>query len=594
VIAIALAAFAASGAAQQAVLPPEQAWRGRSESLVAAAGDPWITPAEKSGFARTPSYDETLAWLRRLAQAAPQVKLLTLGRTPEGRDLWMAVVSREGASTPAAARAGGRAVILAQAGIHAGEIDGKDAGLMLLRDMTVGGSRRALLETATLLFVPIFNADGHERSSAFSRINQRGPAEAGWRTTARNLNLNRDYAKLDAPETRAMVAAINAWAPDLYVDLHVTDGIDHRYDVTFGHNTARAWSPSIGAWLDSVLMPHAVAALKGMGHHPGPLAAAFAMDEFDLGKGIQEDIAGARFSTGYGDARHLPTLLVESHSLKPYRQRVLGSYVLLESTLELVGRKAPALRAAVAEDLARRAPRVPLDFVLPASTSEEIEYEGVEQRVEPSAVTGNRRVVYTGRPWTGRVPVFRGQAKTWATRPRAYWVPAAWSDVIERLALHGISLERLSAAREVDVVMDRLHDPKLATTPFEGRVAVTAAATPERRRERFPAGSVRVSTDQPLGDLAVLLLDPASPDSFFQWGFFQEALQPTEYVENYVMEPMAARMLAEDAALRAEFQRKLEQDAAFAASPAQRLQWFYRRTPFYDDRALLYPVAREE
>jgi hypothetical protein len=248
----------------------------------------------------------------------------------------------------------------------------------------------------------------------------------------------------------------------------------------------------------------------------------------------------------------------------------------------------------VAEDLARRAPRVPLDFVLPASTSEEIEYEGVEQRVEPSAVTGNRRVVYTGRPWTGRVPVFRGQAKTWATRPRAYWVPAAWSDVIERLALHGISLERLSAAREVDVVMDRLHDPKLATTPFEGRVAVTAAASPERRRERFPAGSVRVSTDQPLGDLAVLLLDPASPDSFFQWGFFQEALQPTEYVENYVMEPMAARMLAEDAALRAEFQRKLEQDAAFAASPAQRLQWFYRRTPFYDDRALLYPVAREE
>ena len=205
------------GAAQDwsAPLPPLPPWEGRSRALVRPAADPWITPAERSGFVTTPSYDETVAWLRKLAAAASQVKLVSLGRSSEGREIWMVVASAEGAATPQELRANGRPTLLAQAGIHAGEIDGKDAGLMLLRDLTVG-RRLDLLSRANLLFVPILNADGHELRTARSRINQRGPDNAGWRTTARNLNLNRDYTKLDAPEIRAVVGAIGAWAPDLY------------------------------------------------------------------------------------------------------------------------------------------------------------------------------------------------------------------------------------------------------------------------------------------------------------------------------------------------------------------------------------------
>jgi hypothetical protein len=146
----------------------------------------------------------------------------------------------------------------------------------------------------------------------------------------------------------------------------------------------------------------------------------------------------------------------------------------------------------------------------------------------------------------------------------------------------------------VEVTLHRLSDVKLASVPFEGHVAVTLTATPQRRRERYAAGSVRIPTAQPLGDLVAVLLEPSSADSFLQWGFFNEVLQPTEYVEAYIMEPMAERMLAEDPALRAEYERRVREDAAFAASPAERLQWVYRRTPFYDPRALLYPVGREE
>jgi hypothetical protein len=180
------------------------------------------------------------------------------------------------------------------------------------------------------------------------------------------------------------------------------------------------------------------------------------------------------------------------------------------------------------------------------------------------------------------------------TRPAAYWVPPQWRDVIELLDVHGVRYERITAPREVDVTMYRFTDPKFATQQFEGHVRVTAGATPEKHRERFPAGSLRISTDQDLGTLAVLLLEPASPDSLFQWGFFNSILSTTEYVEAYIMEPMAERMLAEDPKLAEEFRRKIESDAAFRGNPTARLQWFYERTPYYDERARLYPVGREE
>ena len=185
----ALSALAVPAAAQPrpatdltAPLPPIQPWHGASERLVAAAGDPWITPAEASGFATTPSYVETRAWLERLVAASPLLSLHVFGVTAQGRELYFIRAAKPGP--------GPKPVLLAQAGIHSGEIEGKDAGLMLLRDITLRGKEN-LLDRADLIFVPIFNADGHERTSAFNRPNQRGPANQGWRTTAQNLNLNR-------------------------------------------------------------------------------------------------------------------------------------------------------------------------------------------------------------------------------------------------------------------------------------------------------------------------------------------------------------------------------------------------------------------
>ena len=581
--------------AETMILPPELPWSGKSLELVVPADHEWATHFEQSGLERTPRYDDTVAWLQRLVKRAPELTLVSLGPSAEGRQIWMVVASREGAADPAGLRKNGRPTLLAHAGIHAGEIDGKDAGLMLLRDMTVLKTRRALLDRTNLLFIPILSVDGHERFSRFGRINQRGPIETGWRTNRRNLNLNRDYAKLETEEMQALVAAIHEWQPDLYMDLHVTDGADYQYDITFGYNGPHAWSPHIAQWLDRVFSPAAHADLERMGHIPGPLI--FAVNNRDMSGGSGDWTAGPRFSTGWGDARHLPTVLVENHSLKPYRQRVLGTYVLLESAMRLVGSEYESLRAARARDQNEASGKVVLDWEPDQTTPlPRHAFEGVRSELYHSPITGTINVRWTGELVDGEIAIVStNRPKSLVRRPAAYYVPAAWYPIVDKLRLHGIDVHRLEQRTSVEVEMYRLPNAAIDVehSPFEGRCRfVPGEPIVERRKIDLPAGSFRVETAQPLGTLAVLLLEPQAPDSFFQWGYLAEILQRSEYVESYVMEPMAQAMLEADPELRGAFEKRLLDDADFAGDAQARLQWFYEKTPFYDSEYRLYPIAR--
>ncbi len=287
---------------------------------------------------------------------------------------------------------------------------------MLLRDMTVRGTKRELLDGANFLFVPIFNVDGHERFSAFTRINQRGPEEGGWRTNARNLNLNRDYVKADTSEMRAMIRAIDTWKPDLYIDLHVTDGADYQYDVTYGWNGPAGFSPAIANWLDRSLRPAVDRGLSEMGHIPGPLI--FTDDPL---QGVALGQSDPRLSHSYGDARHMATILVENHSLKPYDQRVLGMYVFLEHTLRTIARDATALRAATQSERARRAKTIPLAWSVPTGVEpEQIEVLGIESRKTLSPISGGVRTEWLGKPVTMRAPLRTAtQVTASVTRPAA-------------------------------------------------------------------------------------------------------------------------------------------------------------------------------
>lgn len=569
---------------EAAPLPPALPWSGASEKLIVAKDDPWVTPIESSDFVETPDYAATRAFVERLVAASPLLTIENFGKTAEGRDLYF-VRARKGD--------GGKPVLLAQAGIHSGEIDGKDAGLMLLRDIALKG-KDSLLDKADLVFVPIFNADGHERSSPYSRPNQRGPNSQGWRTTAQNFNLNRDYLKVDSPEMRSMIALIQRIDPALYLDLHVTDGTDYQYDITYSFSGWRGYyakSPAIGRWLDTRFRTQVDGALTRNGHVPGYYVSA--VDNSDPDKGILHEADTPRFSTGYGDYRRLPTVLLETHSLKPYRQRVLGTYVFVEAALRLVGEEGTALRNAIDEDRGAR----PKTAVLRWKSRETPLYTlddflGVAHETYRSPASGRDEVRWLGKPIRQRMPVFGEEPDVEVTLPTAWWVPPSEAQVIERLKLHGIAFETTASPRRLTLERTRLVDPKLGAAN-EGHIPLTAKFEPIRRDETLPAGSVRVPANQPLGLLAAALLEAKSGDSLLAWNYFPGILQRTEYVEGYVIAPLAERMLANDPALKREFEAKLAADPKFAADGDARLAWFYERTPYYDARYLLYPVARE-
>lgn len=588
------ATHAGAAAGPQDFLPPPPAWHGASESLIVPPDHPWITPSEKTGLTDTPSYDETIAWLKKLSAASKTITLHEFGRTAQGRTLYAVLASTTTQRTPEGLRATRKPTLLAQAGIHAGEIDGKDACLMLLRDLAFG-AKASLLERANLLFIPALNADGHERISEWNRPNQRGPIHMGWRTTAQNLNLNRDYMKADAPEMRGLLGLLAAWQPSLYLDLHVTDGLDYQYDVTYSyHGDSVSHSPRIAQWLDGSFNTTVSAALKAQGHIPLNIYINPA-DDTDLAKGLSSGHGPPRFSHAYGDLRHLPSVLVETHSLKPYRQRVLGTYILVAAALDALSRDGAALQAAIAADEAARRPEVTLTWV-DGGPPRKLDFLGVEFESYLSPASGVKEVRWTGKPKLyPNLPILTNKPGILARRPVAYWVPASKPDVIDRLLLHGVRVEPQSAARTLDLEMYRLVSPASATggLPFEGRNMIKTDVKAEKHRETFPAGSVRVPTDQPLGDLAIALLEPLGADSLLAWGFFEEIRQRTEYIEGYVIAPMADKMLADDPKLKAEFEAKLKSEEKFAKDSNTRLQWFYARTKFYDDRYLLYPVGIE-
>ena len=576
-----------------------------------APGD-WQTPAEKSAFAKTPSNADTMAYLRRVAAAAPgQVRIESFGKTGEGRDLVAVIASKDGVFDPGALHRAGRPIVLIQNGIHAGEVDGKDATLALLRDMVVNKSQKALLDRVVVVILPIYNPDGHERSGPYNRINQNGPGEMGWRTTALNLNLNRDYMKADAPETRAFLRLWNRWLPDYFVDDHVTDGLDYQYDVTYQCDWTPDVVPAIAEWQRRVVEPYLAQSVAQAGHVPGPYIDP--KDAADLSKGMRTWPSLPRYSNGYTNVQNRPGMLVEMHMLKDYRTRVRGNYAILVGLLELVNRDADALlrmnRVADAATIAAgKAPgRSPMPLLLVSDgTTEPFVYKGIQVETSPSEVSGAQRRSYTTDPIEVTIPKDTGfVAAVSVVPPAAYIVPVQWTEVIAVLAAHGIRMSRTSRPWEGEVETYRCDEPRWNPRPFEGRQVLFSPGegTPKsdaalgscqvvREKLAYPAGSAVVPLDQRAAKVAIHLLEPEGPDSFVAWGFFNTIFEQKEFGEDYVVEKLAREMLAKDPKLAAEFQAKLIADPKFAASPEARLAFFYDRSPWRDPKLGLYPVGR--
>jgi hypothetical protein len=562
----------------------------------------WLTPAEIAGFRATPSYAETLAFLRRLEAASPAIRLSRFGVSPQGREMPLVIVSAEGAFTPEAAwrlaREEGKPVVLVQNGVHSGEIDGKDASLMILRDLAIGRLPE-VLEAATLLVVPIYNVDGHERVSPYNRPNQDGPAEGmGFRTSAQGLDLNRDHLKAVSPEARAVIDLFNRWRPHLHVDDHVTDGSEHDWVLTWSWAEAPLLHPALDAWMDRHLPP-VLAATEAAGHPAGPYVSL--LDDGDPARGFDSNVDEPRYATGYYPLRNRPSVLVEMHSYKPYGERVLGNRAFLVELLREVGRSGEALIAAAAaaeaDTVAKGRPdAAPSEVVLRWETGGEpdrLEVPFHDWYLEDSVALGVPILRWRGGTRAVEVPwLHRPVAVETAARPRGYLVLPGWPQVEQRLRTHGLVVERLTRPLEVAVETIRVTEAEYAAAPYQA-VHRAISTRVERRAERrtLPAGSLWVPADQPDFAVAVQLFEPEAPDSLFSWGLLSAVTERKEYIEARVLEPRVREMLA-DPAVRAAWEAALAADPELAGDPRARWLWWYRRTPYWDDTVGLLPVLR--
>lgn len=572
--------------------PPGAEKTASLAASTAASPRDLLTPAETSNYTRTGRYAEALEYARKLEELSPWVRVEKFGTTPQGRDMIMLVVSKDRAFTPQAAARTGKPVIYIQNGIHSGEIAGKDATFMLLRDIVITKRFAGWLDHVILLVVPVFNIDGHERMSPYSRMNQNGPEEMGWRTTAQGLNLNRDYVKADAPEMRAFLKMYTAWLPEILIDNHVTDGADYQYDVTISASTQQEVWPTVGRWNAGILKA-VLAALDRDGHVCDRYADP--RDPSDLSKGLVAWGATPRFSEGYAAIQNRTGVLVETHSLKRYRTRVWAHYDLMRHAIEYVAANPKALKDAVAEadrEIAGQAGRRMFVAGEAAEGPDKVVYRGLARRTEKAEAIGGMYPVYGAEPVNETVAIYdRARTTFEPVVPLAYAVPREWTSTIGLLAAHGVRTETLDRERAADVETYTFSNVRWAQRPFEGRLRVSFETQAKSGSATLPAGTVLVPMNQRAARVALNILEPQAPDSAVAWGLMNTIFEQKEYAEPYLLEPLARRMLASDARLRDEFAARMEHPE-FANNPAARRQFFYERSPYWDARKDAYPVLR--
>jgi len=565
---------------------------------LAQAAPALTTVSERSGFQQTGRYEEVQQLCKAFQQAYPkQVRCFEFGRTPEGRPMLALAVSRSGALTAEQARKRGLPVLLVQGGIHAGEIDGKDAGFLALREALDGKAAPGALDKQVLLFVPVFNVDGHERFGEWNRPNQRGPVAMGWRTTAQNYNLNRDYVKADAPEMQAMLALVNAWDPLAYIDLHVTDGAKFQPDVSIQVEPVHGGDAAL--MTAGVALREAVMAdLRKEGSDPKHYYISFAKTD-DPQSGFEDSMSAPRFSTGYFPLRNRFAMLVETHSWKDYPTRVRITRNTIVSLLSQVAEHGAEWRKLAAEADARALnlgnQLVPLSYRTTDRTRM-IQFAGYEYTRTPSSVSGALWTRYDeSKPQMWTVPLRDEVVPNLQVAAPAggYLVPAAQAAMVAaKLAQHGISYKVLNAdLGKVEVEAFRADKSKFGAQSFEGHQALAVEGAWRKEARELGKGALFVPIAQAKSRLVMAMLEPESADSLLAWGAFNNAFERKEYMEEYVAEEVAREQL-QDPAVAAEFKRKLDSDPAFAASSAQRLEFFARRHPSWDERFKLYPVMR--
>jgi len=607
-------------APHSAIEPPAAKAAASLTSSTKASPPDLLTTGEKSDWNLTAPYAEAVEISHKVEKASNQVKVLNIGVTPEGRTMIALVVSKDHAFTPEAAARANKVVIMIQSGIHAGEIEGKDTVLMLVRDMTVTKKFASWLDKAIFIVIPVFNVDGHEYFSPYNRPQQNGPRDTGLRNTAQRLNLNRDYIKADTPEMRAWLRIFNTWNPDFHIDNHVTDGSDMQYDVTWDMARNQDIAEPAGAWVREKFIPELDRRMAADGHLVAPYGA---LRGGANGREFFMEVFSPRYSHLYVALQNRPSLLVETHSLKAARTRAWANYDIMRHAIDTILLDPEALRKAVRDTDAqmsaragdRSAPPVYLAGTVSTAKSRPLVYLALKQGQVASEVTGAMTNRYLAEP--DNIPtVIHDQIDTTleAQMPLGYLIPSAWKQIADLLALHGVEMERTPKPLTQEFETYRFSGITWTNGPQEGHIMLgNFDARLVKETVTIPQGSYWVPMKQRRARLILATLEPQAPDSFARWGLMYSVFEGgggrggggagrggagrggaagAPPVAEYLSEPIARKTMADNPELAKEFQAKVASDAEFAAERTARLEWWYQHSRYEPSDNGRYPIVR--
>ncbi|MEZ0541326.1 M14 family metallopeptidase [Fibrella arboris] len=547
-----------------------------------------VTPYEKSQGRETATYPEIIDYYQRLDKQFDQAKLVEVGKTDVGKPLHLLLLAADKHFT---ARPD-RVTLLINNGIHPGEPEGIDACMMLARDLLMANK---LPKNVLLAIVPVFNVGG-SLNRGVSRVNQNGPVSYGFRGNARNLNLNRDFIKADAENTRAFQAMYQQLKPQVFIDNHTSNGADYQHVVTYFATQKDKLHPAVSGYMTQTFQPALDKALADKGFPTAPYVN-HPKDTPESGLLGYND--SPRYTTGYAAMFNCFGFTLETHMWKDYPARVKGSYAFDEAVLRLCERDASTILANKqrADAAVSQQTTFALNYRLDRSKVDSVTFLGYEAAYKPSEVSGLKRLYYDRtKPFTKRVPYMNTFVPDLQlTKPAGYVIPQAWQEVGTLLKRNGVTVQILPQDTLMAVSAYYLDDYRTGQRPYEGHYLHSGVKLrTETQRIQFYRGDYLILTNQPTNRYLIETLEPQAQDSFFAWNFFDSILDQKEYFSDYIFEDTAAELLRNDPALRQKLADKRATDKAFAESADAQLEFIYKQTPYFEKTFNRYPVYRLE
>lgn len=548
-----------------------------------------ISPFEKNREL-TATYQEMIGFYQVLDKKYEQLQIFDGGKSDIEKPINLIVLSRDKIFDPIEIRKQNKRILLINNGIHPGEPEGIDASMMLVRDLL---ERNSIPGNVVICIIPVYNVDGMLNRGR-SRVNQNGPESYGFRGNYQNLDLNRDFIKGDSRNSKAFQEIFNTWKPDVFIDNHTSNGADYQYVMTLIAPQKDKLNPILSNYLTKQMLPDLYKKMKASNFEMTPYVNSI---EETPDSGITGFLETARYSTGYAALHNTIGFMPETHMLKPYHQRVEGTYKFMEHVIEIVERDADliAKNKLMADTEVSTQVVFPLQWILDDKNFSILTFKGYKAKYKASELSGLPRLFYDrDEPYEKDIRVFDNYLPSVIVKkPLAYIIPQSWQRVIDLMRLNGVQMNSLAADTQIELEMYYIEDYKTVNKPYEGHYLHSQVKLrAENQKVKYYEGDFVIFTDQPQNRYIIETLEPQGVDSFFSWNFFDSILGQKEHYSDYVFEDEAARLIKDDSEMLQRLEEEKKKNPALLQNPKLQLDWVYRNSKYYEKTHMRYPVGR--